>query len=246
MSTWYYYNEDGNKIEVTGGQLKELAKQGMVTRDTIVETEEGKSGPARRVKGLAFLEATQPESGQEVAPSKTKTTTSKWFYYNENGDKIEVTGSQLKGLAKAGMITPGTLVETEDGKKALAKTVKGLTFIAAATAATAVLATGANPFTGSAVPLRDNPFSAPMQDIAANATGTIWFADLVQNEHVQKGVKKGVKSFFKSDGSSANNRTEFPNADYGVAESVDSYDFDGSEIANTDGSVMDFLGGFFD
>jgi len=52
----------------------------------------------------------------------------KWFYYNENGDKIEVTGGQLKGLAKAGMITPGTLVETEDGKKAPAKKVKGLTF----------------------------------------------------------------------------------------------------------------------
>ena len=51
----------------------------------------------------------------------------KWFYYNESGEKIEVTGGQLKGLAKAGMITPGTMVETEDGKKALAKKVKGLT-----------------------------------------------------------------------------------------------------------------------
>ena len=56
---------------------------------------------------------------------------SKWFYYNERGDKIEVTGGQLKGLAKAGMITPGTMVETENGKKAPAKKVKGLTFIEA-------------------------------------------------------------------------------------------------------------------
>ena len=52
----------------------------------------------------------------------------KWFYYNEQGDKIEVTGGQLKWLAKNGKITPGTLVETEDGKKAPAKKVKGLTF----------------------------------------------------------------------------------------------------------------------
>ena len=33
---------------------------------------------------------------------------SKWFYYNESGEKIEVTGGQLKGLAKTGMITPDT------------------------------------------------------------------------------------------------------------------------------------------
>ena len=55
---------------------------------------------------------------------------SKWHYYNTDGDKIEVTGGQLKGLAKAGLITPGTLVETENGVKAPAKKVKGLTFAA--------------------------------------------------------------------------------------------------------------------
>ena len=52
----------------------------------------------------------------------------KWFYYNENGDKIEVTGGQLKGLAKTGAITPETIVETEDGKKARAGKVQGLGF----------------------------------------------------------------------------------------------------------------------
>jgi len=52
----------------------------------------------------------------------------KWFYYNESGEKIEVTGGQLKGLAKAGMITPETIIENEEGKKAPARKVKGLTF----------------------------------------------------------------------------------------------------------------------
>jgi len=52
----------------------------------------------------------------------------KWFYYNESGEKIEVTGGQLKGLAKAGKITPSTIVETEDGRTAQARKVKGLTF----------------------------------------------------------------------------------------------------------------------
>ena len=52
----------------------------------------------------------------------------KWFYYNEQGDKIETTGGKLKGLAKAGLITPETVVENEEGKKAKAGKVKGLTF----------------------------------------------------------------------------------------------------------------------
>ena len=48
-----------------------------------------------------------------------------WYYYNEQGEKIATTGGRLKGLAKAGLITPETIVETEDGKKARAGKVKG-------------------------------------------------------------------------------------------------------------------------
>ena len=52
----------------------------------------------------------------------------KWFYYNESGEKIEVTGTRLKELAKAGILTPETMVETSEGRTAYAKDVKGLTF----------------------------------------------------------------------------------------------------------------------
>lgn len=62
MSTWHYYNEKGDKITITGGQLKWLAKNGKITPETIIETEEGKSAPARKVKGLTFLAAAQLES----------------------------------------------------------------------------------------------------------------------------------------------------------------------------------------
>ena len=54
MAKWHYYNDKGEKITVTGGQLKGLAKAGQVTPDTIVETEAGKTAPARKVKGLTF------------------------------------------------------------------------------------------------------------------------------------------------------------------------------------------------
>jgi len=59
MAKWFYYNENGDKIEVTGGQLKGLAKAGVITPETMIETEEGKTAPARRVKGLTFAEAAQ-------------------------------------------------------------------------------------------------------------------------------------------------------------------------------------------
>jgi len=69
MATWYYYNEQDEKIEVTGRQLKGLAKAGMITPDTIVETEDGKKAPARKVKGLTFIAAAQPETeSPESAP----------------------------------------------------------------------------------------------------------------------------------------------------------------------------------
>ena len=66
MTHWSYYNEQGDKITVTGNELKELAQTGIITRDTIVETEEGKSAPARKVKGLKFAEPTQSELTPEV------------------------------------------------------------------------------------------------------------------------------------------------------------------------------------
>ena len=49
----------------------------------------------------------------------------KWFYYNGTGAKIEVTGGQLKCLAKAGKITPETIVETDDGEKSTGTKGKG-------------------------------------------------------------------------------------------------------------------------
>jgi hypothetical protein len=64
MAKWFYYNENGEKTEVTGRQLKELAKSGQITPETMIETEEGKTAPARKVTGLTFAssEATPSES----------------------------------------------------------------------------------------------------------------------------------------------------------------------------------------
>jgi len=61
MANWYYYNESGEKIEVTGGQLKGLAKTGQITPETIIETESGRTVPASKIQGLTFVPASSPE-----------------------------------------------------------------------------------------------------------------------------------------------------------------------------------------
>jgi hypothetical protein len=69
MSTWFYYDSNNQKQgPVTGGQLKGLAKTGQITPETVVETEEGKNAPARKVKGLTFIAAVQPQTTPPPPP----------------------------------------------------------------------------------------------------------------------------------------------------------------------------------
>jgi len=106
MSTWYYYNESGEKIAVTGGQLKGLAKAGLITPDTIVENAEGKSAPARKVKGLTFAAITQPEPAQETESPLSN---------NENVASSNTTEDKFKTFDQpddepATVLEPGTLL----------------------------------------------------------------------------------------------------------------------------------------
>ena len=57
MSKWYYYNENGEKIgPIKGGELKQLALQGVVTRETWIENEAGMSLLAGKAEKLTFSE----------------------------------------------------------------------------------------------------------------------------------------------------------------------------------------------
>jgi hypothetical protein len=70
MSTWYYYDTKGQKQgPITGGQLKGLAKTGQITPGTMVETEEGKTVPASKIKGLTFAEAAPPQASPPPPPN---------------------------------------------------------------------------------------------------------------------------------------------------------------------------------
>ena len=69
MSTWFYYDNEGHKQgPITGGQLKGLAKAGQITPGTMLETEDGKATPARKVQGLTFV-TIPPTTTETVQPS---------------------------------------------------------------------------------------------------------------------------------------------------------------------------------
>jgi hypothetical protein len=57
MANWYYYDNRGKKLgPINDVQLKALVTNGTVTRDTLIETEQGKQAKAEKVKGLIFAE----------------------------------------------------------------------------------------------------------------------------------------------------------------------------------------------
>jgi len=66
MSTWYYYNENGQKFGPVGGsELKQLVQQGWIARATVVETESGQKARAEKVKGLFQVPSpTTPDAPQ--------------------------------------------------------------------------------------------------------------------------------------------------------------------------------------
>ena len=56
MSQLYYYDEAGNKIPTTAQELKSMALRGVINKNTVVETEDGKRARAEKVNGIVFPE----------------------------------------------------------------------------------------------------------------------------------------------------------------------------------------------
>ena len=148
MSNWYYYNEKGEKIAVTGGQLKGLAKAGLITPGTLVETENGVKAPAKKVKGLTFgtpgstpsatapPEPAQPVESEIYGLSKSKPSSElsipNYLYTDENGTKYSLPKQRLQTLIDRGVITQNTPLETDTGHTGLAGQIRGLNFNTAA------------------------------------------------------------------------------------------------------------------
>ncbi len=61
MANWYYYNTNGKKVgPISVTALKSLVRQGLVTRDTVIENHTGRTAVAGEVNGLSFPESPGP------------------------------------------------------------------------------------------------------------------------------------------------------------------------------------------
>ena len=66
MATWYYYNENGEKVgPFRGRELKKLARQGTITPETLIESEKGILLVAGNTENLTFPET--PPASQDLA-----------------------------------------------------------------------------------------------------------------------------------------------------------------------------------
>ncbi len=72
MANWFYVNSSGEKVgPVTSAALKTLAQQGLITPETVVENDQGRSVAARRVNGLTFSESLMGPESVAVPLAKT-------------------------------------------------------------------------------------------------------------------------------------------------------------------------------
>ena len=75
MSNSCYYNKNGEKIgPISVSALKELTRQGLITRDTIIENQQGRSSVAGKVNGLIFPDTSPPPVTNEVYGLATPST----------------------------------------------------------------------------------------------------------------------------------------------------------------------------
>lgn len=74
MSIWHYYTSTNEKQgPFSSAELKQLALNGVVTPETIVETDSGKRAVAQKVKGLVFLtDKLEPEISIESDSVQTQ------------------------------------------------------------------------------------------------------------------------------------------------------------------------------
>lgn len=137
MAKWHYYNADGEKIgPIRGRELKQLAQQGMVTPETRVEDENGKTALAKNVTGLTFSETVQPstvppEVSSVLLPPSAVENLSEQDFDQLRGDIERLQKQQEKQRATQNVAIPAPSLDE------------------------------VNPFTAS-MPVEKNPFAAPM------------------------------------------------------------------------------------
>ena len=183
MSNWYYTNKNGERIGVTGGQLKWLAKNGKITPETIVETEDGKTALARKVKGLTFItpesiptESAPPEPAQPAeseiyglaaphpAPSPFLASMPETVNMSASAQSESASPFSIPVSETASPFTTSMPEVTKPADNPFTATIPS-----------PEASTTTNPSAATAPPTSDNPIKSTLDNIAT----TIWFLFVV-------------------------------------------------------------------
>ena len=69
---WFYYDNDEKKGAVNDAQLKSLATTGIIKRETIIETEDGRVTTVQNIRGL-FSEPPTQKFNPFIPPEEKRT-----------------------------------------------------------------------------------------------------------------------------------------------------------------------------
>lgn len=88
MANWYYYNNGQKTGPVSASQLKQMALDGLIHPNTIIETESGQRAAASSVSGLSFgkEEATVPTSSPSQTQPQTTETQNLFSTFSQNSE----------------------------------------------------------------------------------------------------------------------------------------------------------------
>jgi hypothetical protein len=102
MATWYYYDYLGVRQTVlSDAELRNLAENGMITAETIIESEAGRTVPAGRINGLVFPPPPPPPPQITVPVPGTE---------NEHEEEEPLAGGEIPVqllICRAASILPG-------------------------------------------------------------------------------------------------------------------------------------------
>lgn len=176
---WYYYTDDGlRQGPVSGTVLKTLAKNGIITKETVIENDSGQRAAAKKFNGLVFLGKngrSLTKGSTDIPPIRPMELRSDEKVFSPsnssevydiirpvvpNPKKKDIAGSATNFLTPEPKIKEDTNLSSFVGRRetpAPSETVTGHDEVTNVTPIDDF-----NPFTAPMPVLDDNPFTAPM------------------------------------------------------------------------------------
>ena len=96
MAKYYYQNAAGERVELRGRDVKRLAANGTITPYTLIEYENGKKYPAKKVLGLQFGPPRRAETCVQEPEATSIILPHQELSHFEKKEKTDLTGKDIR------------------------------------------------------------------------------------------------------------------------------------------------------